>query len=144
MFVKDIMTKPVVTVDPYDFIHEVKHILENVTFHHILVIEKKKLIGVISDRDYLKAISPFISTDLERSVDKASLNRRVHQIMSRKPITVTGKTSMEAAAKLLLKENISCLPVVTETNEVEGIITWKDILKCFLGIKKKKGVKRET
>jgi len=134
--VGEIMIKQVVTIDPYDNVSEVKRIFSNVRFHHLLVLEKEKLIGVVSDRDYLKAISPFINTDRERSVDRASLKRKVHQIMSRKPLTTVGPdTSIEAACHLLLKHNISCLPVINDQEKIEGIITWKDLLKHFMKAK---------
>jgi acetoin utilization protein AcuB len=89
MLIERIMSKPVVTVTLDTTLRMVKQIFENAKFHHLLVVEKGKLYGVLSDRDLLKSISPFIGTLQETAHDKFTLNKKVHQIMSRKPITLT-------------------------------------------------------
>ncbi|MGB3397807.1 MAG: CBS domain-containing protein, partial [Nitrospira sp.] len=38
----------------------------------------------------------------------------------------------EAAARLLLEHRVSCLPVVTTDRHLEGIITWRDLLREYL------------
>jgi acetoin utilization protein AcuB len=48
------------------------------------------------------------------------------------PITVDAQTSIEKASNLLLENNISCLPVISSQGVVEGILTWKDILKFYM------------
>jgi acetoin utilization protein AcuB len=109
-----------------------REILENVNFHHLLVVEGQKLVGIMSDRDILKTISPFLNTFSEHERDLALLNKRVHQIMTHRPITVHKDASIETAASLLLDNNISCLPVTTPKGEVEGIVTWKDVLRFYV------------
>ncbi len=104
-------------------------------FHHLLVVQGRELLGVISDRDLLKAVSPHIGTLSETDRDRATLNKRAHQIMSRKLITVTADTTLEAAARLLLEHRVSCLPVVTTAGLLVGIITWRDLLREHLGHK---------
>jgi acetoin utilization protein AcuB len=44
-------------------------------------------------------------------------------------ITVDISTSIECASILLLENNISCLPVIDEERQLQGIVTWKDILR---------------
>ena len=44
-------------------------------------------------------------------------------------ITVGEDMSVEAAADMFVKDNISCLPVLSSEKEIIGIITWRDILK---------------
>ena len=121
-----------VTVEQYDSLETIREIFDNVRFHHLLVVEKGKLLGVISDRDLLKALSPFLGTLSEHPRDLALLKRRAHQIMSRKPITTTREASLEEAVRLLLRENVSCLPVVSSDGRIEGIVTWKDLVKACL------------
>lgn len=131
--VKDVMNKPVVTIDEFDTLRDIRDIFTHVRFHHLLVInEGKRVIGIISDRDYLKAISPFLGTASERPSDEATLNRRAHLFMSHKIITVTPDAIAEDAAHLLLDHDISCLPVVGKQGEAIGILTWKDLLRSCL------------
>lgn len=132
MNISSIMTKRVVTVEMDDSLRVISEIFANVRFHHILVVEKNKIFGVISDRDLLKATSPFLNTLSEQSRDVNTLRIRVHQIMSRKPITVTKETSLEDAVRLLIRKNISCLPVISPDGRIEGIVTWKDLFKAYL------------
>lgn len=132
MTIATIMTNKVVTVEMDDTLLTISMIFENVKFHHLLVVENKKLVGVISDRNFLRAISPFLKTVSETAHDRDTLNKRAHQIMSRNPITVNPETSIEFAAGVMLKNNLSCLPVVSSQDRLEGIVTWKDILKYYL------------
>ena len=95
-------------------------------------IEDNELRGVISDRDVLKASSPFVNTLAEHPRDVETLSKRAHQIMSREPITVTKDHGLEEAVHLLLKENVSCLPVLSPDGHIEGIVTWKDLIKAYV------------
>jgi acetoin utilization protein AcuB len=132
MTVELIMTKKVFKVRMDDTIGTIREILDNANFHHLLVVEGNKLVGVISDRDVLKAVSPFIGTLSEHNHDLVTLNKKAHQIMNHKPITVFKDVSLHVAATIMLDNNISCLPVVSLEGEVEGIVTWKDILRYYM------------
>jgi acetoin utilization protein AcuB len=132
MKIASIMTRRVVTVEMDDSIRTIREIFDNVKFHHILVLENQKLVGVISDRDILRALSPFLDTPSQKPCDFAILKKRAHQIMSRTPITIDAKISIEEASDLLLENNISCLPVISPQDSIEGVVTWKDILKFHL------------
>jgi len=131
MKVGSIMTEKVLTVRMDDSIGTIRNILEHVEFHHLLVVKGRELVGILSDRDVLRVISPFLGTLSEESRDMTLLTRKIHQIMTRNPITVDKDTSIEAAANLLLNKNISCLPVVSPKRQIEGIVTWKDILGFY-------------
>ncbi len=132
MTVSFVMTKKVFKVRMDDTIGTIHEILENANFHHLLVVEGNKLVGVISDRDVLKAVSPFIGTLSEHTHDLVTLNKKAHQIMNHKPITVFKYTSLQEAAGIMLDNNISCLPVVSSEGGIEGIVTWKDILGYYV------------
>ena len=131
MRVDSIMTTDVFRVRMDDTIGTIQEILSHAAFHHLLVVERDKLVGILSDRDILKNISPFLKTLSETTRDVSILEKRVHQFMTHKPITVTKETSVEMAAHLLLKHHISCLPVVSSGGEVEGVVTWRDILRTY-------------
>ena len=126
-----IMTERVVTVEMDDSLKVISDIFDNVRFHHILVVEKNKVLGIVSDRDLLRATSPFLNTLSEQSRDVNTLRIRAHQIMSRNPITVTRDASIGDAVNVLLRENVSCLPVISPDGQLEGIVTWKDLIKAY-------------
>ncbi len=118
MNVASIMTRDVITVGMDYTIQIIRDILKNFEFHHILVLENQKLVGVISDRDLIDS-------------DTIPIDKEAHEIMSRNLITVDAETSIEKASDLLLENNISCLPAISPQGDIEGIISWKDILKFY-------------
>jgi acetoin utilization protein AcuB len=127
-----IMTIRVVTIEMDDSLEVVRDIFKKVRFHHLLVVDNEKLVGIISDRDLLKAVSPFVGTMSETTRDRATLNKRVHQIMSHHPVTVRTSCSLQEAAELMLARGVSCLPITTTGGEVLGMVTWKDVLRAIL------------
>ena len=132
MALSSIMTTPVMTVGPDDTLMTIKEIFDNVKFHHLLVVEQKRLFGVVSDRDLLKALSPWLGTLDELPRDRAVLEKRVHQICRRKPVTANMKTSVLEASRILIDNDVACLPVVSKRGHIKGIVTWKDIFKAYL------------
>ena len=127
------MTARVVTVDMDDRLEVVKEIFDTMNFHHLLVVdEHKKLSGVLSDRDLLRALSPYVGSVAETARDLATLNKRVHQIMSRHPLTLRPHSSVAEAANLLLENRISCVPIVDGDFMPVGIVSWRDLLKALI------------
>ena len=126
------MTTRVVTIEMDDSLEVVRDIFKKVRFHHLLVVDNDRLVGIISDRDMLKAVSPFVGTMSETTRDRATLNKRAHQIMSHHPVTVRSSCTLQEAAELMLARGVSCLPITTVGGEVLGIVTWKDVLRAIL------------
>ena len=125
------MTKDVVTVGMDTFLTDIGRLFDENRFHHLLVIEDDELCGIISDRDLFKALSPFLNTAAEQNRDLTTLRKRVHQIMSRKLITVTEDADVDETARLMVRENISCLPVMSSDGQIEGIVTRTDLLRAY-------------
>ena len=132
MVMRDIMTAPVVTVEIDDRLEVVKEIFDTMNFHHLLVVdEHKKLSGIVSDRDLLRALSPYVGSVAETARDLATLNKRVHQIMSRHPITLHPHSGVAEAVNLLLAHRISCIPIVDDEFKPVGIVSWRDLFKVL-------------
>jgi acetoin utilization protein AcuB len=126
------MTARVVTVEMDDRLEIVKEIFDTMNFHHLLVVdEHKRLSGVVSDRDLLRAISPYVGSAAETARDLATLNKRVHQIMTRRPVTLRPQATVPEAAGLLLAHRISCIPIVDEEFKPVGIVSWRDLLRAL-------------
>lgn len=131
--VADFMTSKVVTVTMDDTVAKIQEIFDESLFHHLVVVKDSKVVGVISDRDLLKNISPFIGSNwMEREQDTNTLKRRAHQIMRRPPIVTLQTTTASDAATKLIQEQVTCLPVVGEDGRLIGIVTWRDLMPhCF-------------
>lgn len=133
MLVREIMTTRVATVSMDDRLNVIKEIFEQAHFRHLLVLEEDALVGVISDRDLLRALSPYLDTDAEMTRDTDTLNRRAHQIMSRQPITIAPDRPLQEAARLMLERHVSCLPVL-ENGALVGILSWRDLLRVMFDL----------
>tara|TARA_B110000091_G_scaffold193489_1_gene218579 strand:+ start:1323 stop:1736 length:414 start_codon:yes stop_codon:yes gene_type:complete len=125
------MTKSVVTVEMDDSLAVVKNIFDNTSFHHLLVIEHFAVVGIISDRDLLKALSPNIGTAAESVRDAATLNKKVHQIMSRNVISLLPSTPIYQVISTFIQHNISCIPIIDIDGKLVGILTWRDIFRVL-------------
>ncbi len=105
-------------------------VFERERFHHVVVVDDSKVVGVISDRDLLKRLSPFVGSKFnERKQDENTLNLKAHQVMTRNPVTVSPGDSVQVAVDLILKHSFRSLPVVDASRKPVGIISWKDILR---------------
>ncbi len=135
MTVGEIMTGTVLTVAMDDTVSEARRLFDAHRFHHLLVIDRERLVGVVSDRDILRAVSPFVGKYMEREADTATLRKRVHLIMSRALVTITAERSVEDAARSMLTHGVSCLPVVDGALRPIGIVTWRDILRAFMPLR---------
>lgn len=131
MTIQDIMSSDVVTVTPGTALMEIRKLLHQRGFHHLLVVEDEKLQGVISDRDVLRALSPFLDTRSETARDVRTLTKDARDIMRDDPITVAPDANIEDAAQVLLENSISSLPVVDDTGKLLGIVTTKDLLEHY-------------
>jgi len=119
VLVRDIMSKNMKTARTDSKLREV--IQKMVKFHisSIVVIERDKPVGIITERDFLKELSQAV---LDLDVVEAK------DVMSRKLVTVDEAADIEEASQLMLKNNVKKLPVVNN-GKLIGIITSSDILR---------------
>lgn len=132
MPVKTIMTANPVTVSPDATLARARELLERYNIHHLLVETDQRVVGIVSEGDILRNVSPYANTPAETARDQFTLNKKVHQVMHRRPPTVTADAPVSAAAKIILENNITCVPVVNEQGLLVGIVSWKDLLRFAL------------
>ena len=131
--VGDLMTNRIVTARMDDTLETAQMIFNQRTFHHLVVLEHGEPVGVISDRDLLKHLSPFIGSGLsERVQDRATLRTPLHQIMTRELVSIDPEASATEAARRMMRCRVSCLPVIDDENKLVGIITSRDLLRLAL------------
>ena len=131
MTIDSIMSRDVATVPPDAALMEIRSLLQEYGFRHLLVVEADDtLCGVISNRDVLQALSPFLDTVSEEHRDVKTLSKPASEIMRSDPLTIEPGTPIKEAAQLLLNHSISSLPVVQE-NALVGIVTTKDLLEHY-------------
>lgn len=87
--------------------------------------------GVITDRDIFKHLSPTGGTAKETPSDISYLQKKVHLVMNRNLVTAQEDLPIKEAVLLFHDYHISCLPIVGLTGNPIGIITWRDIIKLI-------------
>lgn len=131
MLVKDRMKRDPVTVKKDDSFRYALKLIRKEGIKHLPVLDGKKLVGIVTDRD-LRQAAPSPATTLEVHELNYLLERlKIEAIMTKKVITVAPMTALRDAAKLLIAHKIGCLPVV-EHEELVGIITEGDILRAYV------------
>jgi acetoin utilization protein AcuB len=99
MTVRDVMTWRVLTLRPEQSVQEAVNLFAQREFRHIPVVDGVALLGVLSDRDALRALS--------QQSDLATLT--VASVMRREVQTVTLSTPVGEAARLLIRNRINGL-----------------------------------
>ena len=134
MLVKNWMSKDVITVDVNDSMQEATRILKEHKIRILPVMDKGKLVAVVSDRD-LKKASASGATTLEIHELLYLIGKiKIKEIMTRDPITVPPDYTVEETAELLLQNKISGAPVVDNQENIVGIITQDDLFKVMISL----------
>ena len=95
-------------------------------------------IGIVSVKDYFKAVSSLIDTASESTIELYMQKRKVAQVMSSPVFSVPADTGILQAASILVERNISCLLVVDAQKRLIGIVSWKDIMRRIVQAQQKK------
>lgn len=132
MQIKTFMHKNVVSLDLDRTLLDVKRIFDRTSFHHLLITQFDRLVGVVSDRDFLKSISPNVGSIDETQADRDTLKRHVNVIMSHNLITLSPESNFFDAVTLFHEHKISCIPIVDENKFIKGIVSWRDLMKVII------------
>ncbi|HLO10974.1 MAG TPA: CBS domain-containing protein [Pseudoneobacillus sp.] len=92
-----------------------KHNRESLHSRFPVIDANRKIQGMVTSKDIL-------GQDPGTAIDK---------IMTKNPMTVSGKTSVASAAHMMVWEGIEVLPVTDDSNRLEGIISRQDVLKAL-------------
>ena len=130
MTVAHAMSTALITVEMDFTLDVIEQIMIKRHIGHVLVVDQSKLVGIISDSDVKKQISPRSHSDLATTAEQRLLFIKAHQFMTRQPIVISPDSPILEALNLLLTHHIHALPVVDHGHLV-GIITDGDLLRAF-------------
>lgn len=116
----------ILTVEANDSLDRVKHIMHGYPIHHVPVLERGKLVGIISTSDLLR----HGSGGAEDSAFDEDIKAK--DVMETSLVTLRPRDPLLRAANLLAKENFSSLPVVDDEGELIGILTIRDLLRYVI------------
>jgi acetoin utilization protein AcuB len=134
MLVRDLMTKKLILVNFEDSIMKASRLMKDNNIQHLPVLKKGRLAGIVSDRD-LKEASPSKATTLDiHELYYLLDNIIVGSVMPGRLFTIGPDATVEKAAAVMLRHNISALLVINPDGGLEGIITKGDIFRAFVSI----------
>jgi acetoin utilization protein AcuB len=131
MLVSDVMQSKVVTITPQTTLPEAIRLARERGIRHLPVLAEGKLVGIVSDRDLKQAMaSPATSLEVHE-LNYLLARLTVSEIMTPVVITIGPMFPVEEAARLMVNQKISALPV-TEGGRLVGIVTETDVLTLFV------------
>ena len=121
MLIRDILRKKgskTITTSKETKIVDIAHILAKEKIGAIIIIEKEKVIGILSERDIVRAFTQ----------KKSVRNTQVHELMTKNVITCSLEDNNEDLLTLMVTKKFRHLPVL-EKNKLIGIVSIGDLVK---------------
>jgi len=147
--VKEVMSKPVITVTPETLVKEAALLLGEKDISGVPVVDAGKIVGVFSEADILRSIKttkkdlrliyPSVSSlgiafqeqvtqrEILEAYDEIG-HRPVKEVMSKEVVAIESDTPLNEAIVKMVRKGISRLPVV-DKHELVGIVTRGDVIR---------------
>lgn len=117
--VADLMTTALMTARLGDVVEDADFDMKLAGVRHLPVVDDKNhLVGIVSDRDVLRAFTKSPGEPV-----------RIRNVMTAAPVTVTEDTPAADAAMELIERKIGCLPVVGDEGQLVGVVTETDFVR---------------
>ena len=130
--VEAMMSRPLVTIAPDAELWEARAKMRAHHIHHLLVEDRGRIVGIMSDRDIAHRLAPSAGRDVASRHDEEALHRRVLQVAAFQMTTIAATASIEEAAAALIEREVSALPVLDASGAAVGIVTSVDLLRGLL------------
>ncbi len=110
------------SLGPDDSVFEAIKILAEKGVGALMVMDKGKLVGILSERDYTRKIA---------LLGKNSKETKVRDIMTANVLVVTPQTRTRQCMAIMSEKNIRHLPVV-DGNTVVGMLSIRDLMNDII------------
>ncbi len=122
--VAEIARKSVVTVSPDATLRDAAKLMKEARIGSLLVVsETGRLLGIITERDIVRAIAE--GADPDKAL--------VKDYMTLEPITARSEDSVVSVAHKMIHHGIRHLPVVDEASKLIGVVSIRDVLRHIVG-----------
>jgi CBS domain-containing protein len=142
MIVKDIMNASVKTANPDTLIKDIASLMCFNKISGVPVIDSnEKLVGVLSEKDILKAMFPDVEQFMQEGAKpdfesieadyKTLLDKKAEDFMTQTVASVDSDMPLLKAASLMCVKKIRRIPVTDSDNKLIGIISIGDVHKAI-------------
>jgi CBS domain-containing protein len=129
--VKDVMSKNIASISPEESVSKLISLIEKYRLREILIIDRKKLKGIVYSKDIAK----------KGITDPTKV--KISSLMKFPPHSISPNDKVEDAAKLMFDIGLRALPVI-ENKKVVGVLSIFDIMKVAMKTEKFKKTKVEN
>ncbi len=130
MKVVEVMTREPLTVTPSDTVGQAEELMMENRIRQLPVVKGRELVGIITDRDIRSFLSGSLLLPPEER--EQALRTKITDLMTTDPLTLEPDDELQDAVELLVEEKIGGVPVVDPAEGLVGIVTYVDVLRCFL------------
>lgn len=130
MKVVEVMTKNPLSMTPSETVGQADELMAENRIRQLPVVDGSALVGIITDRD----IRSFLDGGslLVPDARARALATQIKEVMSTDPLTLSPDDDLQEALELLIEEKIGGIPVMDQAEGLVGIVTYVDVLRCFL------------
>lgn len=126
--VREIMTTDVVTLSLNDTLRMADDMMALASLRYFPVLEAKKVVGVVSWLDLIRASLASAVTRGEQPLREALGTVAIRDVTMAPPISISPDRTIREAARLMVEKRIDCLLVIEEDSLV-GLATRTDLLR---------------
>jgi acetoin utilization protein AcuB len=136
MFIDKSMTRHVITIRPEATLLDARAKMDENHIRHLPVVKEDNIIiGIITDRDLRSALPSVFSTDREDTKERERISAlKVGDVMTKDPITISPKNTLEDAILMMHKMHKGAFPVVDNEGKLKGIISTRDLIRAFINV----------
>lgn len=127
MKIEDVMNEDVILVEENEQVSHARNLMLKHGYSRILVVNPEgKPVGILTEKDLIRKMRSNGPKWKRRTID----NIAIHRIMTPDPVTISPFKEVREAVELMIKNDISSIPVVDE-DEVVGIVTKSDLMEFY-------------
>lgn len=127
--VGDWMTREVITISPNTSLAEAHKLMQEKRIRRLPVVDRDRIVGIVTLGDVRGAEPSQASSLSVWEMHDLIAKLKVTEVMTRHPVTIGQNASIGEAARSMLDNKFSGLPVVDESAHLVGIITESDIFR---------------
>lgn len=124
MLVRDLMNQSPGIIGPEATLADALQLMADKKNRHLVVVEGETVVGILSDRDLAMYYDP------EGMSSERWQQTEVRRLMAANPVIIGSGSTVGEAARLLLREAVSALPVV-DSGQLVGVISDRDFTRHF-------------
>jgi CBS domain-containing protein len=125
--VEDVMNEEIITIEDNEQVSHARNLMLKYGYSRILVLNQEaKLAGIVTEKDLTRKMRAKGPKWKRRPIDKIS----IHRVMTPNPLSISPNRELREAVELMIKNNISSIPVVDE-EEIVGIITKGELMEFY-------------